>query len=183
MDQYASWKIARVKGKYLPWISCKFIRFFRQRDNAWSTFCQATKLLIGTYPGSWQTWARLKVMMQNQTNLKNVSPLALIALSNSGRKSNTLLIHQKSAIHKIILATTTQYAILPTAQTFSQHLSSAWHIATVFGCCYFCFRQNLLTDLNVKKSSWLKRMNNIRFSYSVSSRELLNSQEMCMYLI
>lgn len=35
VDRHAPWKILKVKGTHLPWISAELISLFRQRDEAW----------------------------------------------------------------------------------------------------------------------------------------------------
>ncbi len=40
VDRHAPWKILKVKGRHLPWISVELISIFRQRDKAWAKFRQ-----------------------------------------------------------------------------------------------------------------------------------------------
>ena len=53
-------------------------------------------VLIRKYTGSWEIWARQKLVMQNLTTIENVSLVILRILSNSGKKimNKPLLIHQ-----------------------------------------------------------------------------------------
>lgn len=78
IDKHAPWKISKVKQRHLPWIS-----LFRQRDQAWAKFRQTRD------NADWETHRQLrnfsKTMTRNAKSIiKNVSPITLKILNNSG---------------------------------------------------------------------------------------------------
>jgi hypothetical protein len=40
VDKHAPWKMSKVKGRHLPWITADLLSLFRQRDKAWAKFRQ-----------------------------------------------------------------------------------------------------------------------------------------------
>lgn len=38
IDKHAPWKVIRVKGKHLPWITAELLNLFREKDRAWKKY-------------------------------------------------------------------------------------------------------------------------------------------------
>ncbi len=61
MDKHAPWKIAKVKGKHLPWISPELNGLSRQRDKAWAKFHQTRD------NADWELYRQLRNLSKTKT--------------------------------------------------------------------------------------------------------------------
>ncbi len=156
MDKHTPWKIAKVKGKHLPWISPELISLFRQRHKAWSTFRQTRDNT------DWEVYRQLRNMSKAKThNAKSNYYKDCLTRDFKNPK-------QFWSKLKTIINTSDKHSINQ-AQAFNQHFSSvsstllpnSYLTTGVFSnnsscCSSFSFRkilpteaQNAISELNV----------------------------------
>lgn len=62
VDKHAPWKVVKVKGRHLPWISPELIDLFRQRDKAWATYRQTRD------NADWEIYRQLRNLSKPKTS-------------------------------------------------------------------------------------------------------------------
>ena len=70
LDRHALWKMVKVKGEHLPWITPELISLFIQRDKAWSTYRKTRNNDDCT--DNLETRVKSKLVMPNLIIIKNV---------------------------------------------------------------------------------------------------------------
>ena len=125
VDKHAPWKMSKVKGRHLPWITADLLSLFRQRDKAWAKFWQIRD------NADWETYRKLRNLSKTMTrNAK--SDYFKECLSNKFKNpkqfwnalKSIINTYDKSYINKIRDDNAIIHDPLSIAQVFSQHFST-----------------------------------------------------------
>ncbi len=125
LDRHAPWKMVKVRGQHLPWITPELISLFRQRDKAWSTYRRTRN------NADWEVYRQLR--NQSKVKTRNAKSIYYNECLNSDfkdpkqfwRKIKSITNDkEKHIINKIRIDDTILHDSLSVAQALNRHFSS-----------------------------------------------------------